>query len=116
MELLFLSPKELKKSIPFAAVNKIGNLAFSVACVELMKLGTYPYLRLARDSKINTYSHLYLVPSEIEDKSAIKVKKMGPTYYIRFANIITQLDITAKRFKIVKEDYKGQNVFKLIEE
>ncbi|KUG25133.1 hypothetical protein ASZ90_005049 [hydrocarbon metagenome] len=101
-----------------ATIHQSGKLGFSQAAIDELGINNNKHIMIAKDEDTPNDKNLYMIISEKQTESSLRVSKAGNYYYLNTKYIFDKLDISYKTrkviFDIVEIEYEGQQVYKLI--
>lgn len=82
-------------------VHRNGNMGFSSRAVFKMGINEKCYMKIGTNASDSKDSNLYLMRTNAEDPSALKINKAGNYYYINTKNFFDELTIDYIKRKII---------------
>lgn len=117
MKLKFIKISETERNVK-ATVHTTGKLGFSSDAIKTLGIDVNKSIAFAQNEDDTTDKNLYAIIHEGIQEGALKISKAGEYYYVNTKNLFDTIGIDYKSariiFDIVKTEYEGQPILKLL--
>lgn len=117
MKLKFIKISETERNVK-ATVHTTGKLGFSSDAIKTLGIELNKSIAFAQNEDDSTDKNLYAIIYEGTQEGALKISKAGEYYYVNTKSLFDSIGIDYRKariiFDIVKTEYEGQPLLKLL--